>query len=110
MGKKVWKKLVRDRIPEFLRQKGVKVQATKITDPKEKKWLLWEKLKEELKELVEADSEHVLEEIGDVMSVARGLAHAYGFTDREIETQIERKDKERGAFEEGVFLIETEEK
>src|SRR5581483_9634007 len=107
--KQSWNKLVRDKIPEILKAKGIEVTEEKITEPDKLRWLLREKLQEETEEAMAGDKESVLAELGDVLSVAYAIAEAYRFSKEELDNQRKAKDQEKGGFKNGVFLVSTEE-
>jgi predicted house-cleaning noncanonical NTP pyrophosphatase (MazG superfamily) len=108
--KKVFNKLVRDRIPEILAEKGVAFETTTLDDIGFSKELM-KKLIEEANELVEARSstEDLIKEIGDVYEVINAIVDTHNLDRSEIDRlQIERAQK-RGKFEKKIFLVYTEE-
>ena len=100
-------KLVRDRIPEIIRQAG-KVPVTRlVTDKMELQQRLIDKLAEEIQEYKESGS---VEEIADILEVLQGLVeqvHDMKWEDvRELQG---RKWEERGGFRKGIVLERVEE-
>jgi len=96
-------KLVRDRIPEIIRDNN-QVPVTHVAEEKEYWKKLREKLQEEVNEFLEAPNE---EELADIMEVVFALGKAMG-TDRErLETLRKKKHGERGGFENRIILDET---
>ncbi|PID84490.1 phosphoribosyl-ATP pyrophosphohydrolase [Candidatus Gracilibacteria bacterium] len=107
--KTTYNKLVRDKIPEVLDKKGIKFE-TRVLSKKEKLEFLLEKLKEEVGELLEAKMrEERVGEFADIFEVLYALAEENNISLTEIEQMRIHKKQERGGFEEGIFLISTEE-
>ncbi len=108
---KLWNKLVRDRIPEYLKKEGIDSEVEVVKDKVRFLRLLIDKLEEEAQEaggsFRDAD---LLEELADVESVIDGILKTKGWTRAELKKQQDKKDDERGGFEKGIFLIQTIEK
>jgi len=102
---KTYRKLVRDRIPEIIRQGGADCEVRTLTDA-EYGEALRAKLREEVGEYLQSGS---LEELADVMEVVRALARADGRSVARLEAARARKKIERGAFEKRVFLVSVSE-
>lgn len=100
---KSYNKLVRDKIPEIIRESG-KTCTIRYVDEKGHMKLLEEKLHEEVSEYIEAKN---LEELADIMEVLFGLANNLGFSEEELLKCREHKRNQRGGFEEGVVLLEV---
>ena len=100
---KTYNKLVRDKIPEIIKEDG-KNCDTIIVSGDEKKQLLRAKLMEEVNEYLEDDN---LEELADVMEVLFGLAHELGFSEEDLLKKREEKLRARGGFKEGIVLKST---
>ncbi|MER5326362.1 nucleoside triphosphate pyrophosphohydrolase [Streptosporangium roseum] len=96
-------KLVRDRIPEIIRQDGMEPAVTVLGEDGYREALL-EKLFEESTELREAAVTEVVEEIADVLEVLRAIAKVHGHEWANIEKVAEAKRAERGAFLERLYL------
>jgi predicted house-cleaning noncanonical NTP pyrophosphatase (MazG superfamily) len=97
-------KLVRDKIPANLIQKGKKVKFYKA-----EKEEYWEKLKSKLKEEAEEfykDSNK--EEFADVLEVMNAIKEYLKFEDKEIEKIRKEKAEEKGAFNDRLILKEVE--
>ncbi|SHJ74056.1 Predicted house-cleaning noncanonical NTP pyrophosphatase, all-alpha NTP-PPase (MazG) superfamily [Clostridium amylolyticum] len=100
---KSYNKLVRDKIPEIIKEAG-KTCNIRYADEKEQLKLLEEKLQEEVSEYIEAKN---LEELADIMEVLFGLAKNLGFCEEDLLKCREDKRSKRGGFEEGVVLLEV---
>lgn len=94
-------KLVRDRIPEIMRQQG-KSPVIETIEGETLRLALKDKLVEEAMEL---RSGVLTEELVDVLEVIDELIDSYGLDRREIEAVRERKREERGGFKKGFFLL-----
>ncbi|MEU8198288.1 nucleoside triphosphate pyrophosphohydrolase [Microbispora amethystogenes] len=96
-------KLVRDKIPDLIRQDGREPIVTVLDDLAYREALL-DKLLEESFELRDASAEQVPAEIVDVLEVLRALARVHGQDWRDIEKLADVKRAERGGFRNRVYL------
>ena len=92
-------KLVRDKIPEIIRQHGREPKITVLTGDKLLN-ALNEKLVEEHGEYIESRE---LEELGDMLEVIFSLAETMGHSEEELIQLMKDKRNERGAFHEGFY-------
>jgi len=100
-------KLVRDRVPERIVEKGESVTEETLHG-EELIHALKAKLIEEALEAADALGRSALiEEIADIQEVMRTLCNRLGIEAREIDEVRERKRVERGGFEYGRVLVET---
>ncbi|SHJ10955.1 Predicted house-cleaning noncanonical NTP pyrophosphatase, all-alpha NTP-PPase (MazG) superfamily [Clostridium cavendishii DSM 21758] len=97
---KVYNKLVRDRIPEIIKNSGSECEYSMLTG-EEKTEMLEKKLMEEAGEFLEVKN---LEELADVVEVLFGLAEDLGYSEEELVRAREKKRGERGKFKEGIVL------
>lgn len=95
-------KLVRDRIPEIIRQQGKTPEIVQISGEKLRQ-ALKDKLVEEAEEVRQA--ENILEELADVQEVVDALIEAYGLDPAAVELARADKKAKRGGFTSGQFLI-----
>lgn len=106
--RKTFNKLVRDKIPQLLKEKSCSPE-TRVLGEKEYKICLFEKLKEECEEVICAQGKsHLAEELADVLEVISSIAKHSEITMPEIEKIRIAKKEKRGGFGHGIFLISTE--
>ena len=96
-----YKKLVRDKIPEIIKQKEGKSCITRILDDKEYILELNRKIREELAEYLESGE---IEELADMEEVLRAILDYKGVSYDEFEKIRELKVEKRGAFKDRVYL------
>ncbi|MEW9673988.1 phosphoribosyl-ATP pyrophosphohydrolase [Ammoniphilus sp. 3BR4] len=105
----VYKKLVRDRIPEIIEATGKKY-TTRILEEQEYKTELQKKMREELAEYLSATSDKdSLEELADLLEVIHALTAVHESTPNQLEVIRMEKAEKRGGFQERLFLIDVEE-
>lgn len=103
--KKIYNKLVRDKIPQIIQNKGGVAQTVVLSEEDYLKELNI-KLQEEVKEYLESGE---VEEIADILEVLLALAKQKGLSYNELEEIRGQKAKKRGAFNDKIFLISVEE-
>lgn len=103
---KIFRKLVRDNVPEIIEKDGKK-PITRVLDDKEYLTALENKLLEEVQELRSA-KEDPEEEIADIYEVLDALIEARGFTKAGISAIQEKKRREHGGFSKKLFLERVE--
>ena len=102
---KIFRKLIRDRIPEIIAQNGEKAHV-RVLDDKEFLQALENKLLEEVQEMRQGADKKM--ELADIYEVLDALIQAYGFSKSEISKIQTKKRKDRGGFEKRLFLEGTE--
>ena len=101
---KEYKKLVRDKIPEFVRSDGL-TPITRILDDDEYLLELNKKLLEEVNEyLIDSDTSELI----DIEEVIRAILDLKGISLEEFEKSRKAKVLKRGAFKERIFLEREE--
>lgn len=98
-----YNKLIRDRIPEIIEASGKKAVVEKV-EGKELLDLLNKKLFEELKEYEESGE---VEELADLVEVVQAILDYKDISIEEFNKLREKKNISRGAFKEGLLLIEV---
>jgi predicted house-cleaning noncanonical NTP pyrophosphatase (MazG superfamily) len=96
-------KLVRDKIPEIITKHGGK-PVTQILGTDAYRQELRRKLQEEVAEFCESGK---VEELADILEVVYALAVTGGASQFELEEIRKRKQRERGGFDQRIFLVET---
>ena len=98
-----YNKLVRDKIPEIIRQNGDE-PVTHIANDDEYREKLFEKLQEEISEFIENTTP---EELADILEVIDAIIDEQEYDRGELAELKEKKAKERGGFSERIVLDET---
>lgn len=96
-----YEKLVRDRIPEIIKEEGF-TPSVRILDQDEYISELHRKLREETEEYLRDEN---IEEIADILEVLEAIAAAKGFDCEEIRRVKKEKRETRGGFEKKLYLI-----
>lgn len=103
----VFKKVVRDKIPDAIEQKGEVVTQLKIKG-EELISALKTKLIEEAIEVMDTKSTtDTIEELADVLEVVHALAHHLKISMKSVEEARKTKREMRGGFNEGKVLVKT---
>ncbi|MBI4085261.1 MAG: nucleoside triphosphate pyrophosphohydrolase [Candidatus Liptonbacteria bacterium] len=98
-----YNKLVRDKIPKYIKNKSGK-PVTHIAGDAE----YWERLKEKLlEEATEFNKEESIEELADILEVIDAISDYKKFNKREIENAKSKKAEEKGKFEKRIILDES---
>ena len=105
--RKIYNKLVRDRIPEIIQQNSGRCEIATYT-ASEFRHALKEKLVEEAQEIVQTDENSLLEELADLYEVIDALMELYEIDIEEIKAVQSRKRDNRGGFRDRVKLCWTE--
>ena len=100
----IYNKLVRDKIPQIIRQSGG-IPVCRILSNEDYKRCLEQKLDEEVAEF---HADKSLEELADVLEVIYALTYAYGFTTEQLMECYQKKHDARGGFTDRVFLISND--
>ncbi len=104
----VYNKLVRDAIPEIIRQHGDTCQTEVMTEG-EFQLMLRQKLVEEAQEVVQAATERsLITELADLYEVVDTLLQTNSITTDLVRTEQERRREERGGFAQRIKLLWTE--
>lgn len=101
---KVYNKVIRDKIPEIIRESG---RQSKIKVLPDDEFLpeLENKLSEEIAEYLASRS---IEELVDIIEVVFRISQLRGKSLHDIEQIRSKKREKRGGFEQNLFLIQVE--
>lgn len=102
----VYNKLVRDKIPQLIRQQGSE-PVIQILDEEAYTRCLEDKLDEEVSEY---HADQNLDELADILEVVFALAANLGASRDELMTVYQAKNKKRGGFSKRIFLISKADK
>ena len=103
---KKYHKLVRDRIPEIIRQSGSECEFVILSD-REYRQALRQKLIEEAGEAAAADEDDLVAELADLSEVMDAVMLSFGISgDRLLAEKIKRREA-RGSFAKKIMLLRT---
>jgi predicted house-cleaning noncanonical NTP pyrophosphatase (MazG superfamily) len=101
-------KLIRDKIPEILREGNIVVSARRM-EKDEYIRCLKDKLLEEAKETIKSNTQNDFkEELADMLEVIHALIDAHNLSYQEIEDVRLQKKNEKGGFEERIYNASVE--
>lgn len=103
---KTYNKLVRDKIPEIIKNNGANAVNTKILNDEEYLKALNTKLVEELNEYLSSGE---IEELADLEEVLRAILDAKSTSYSDFEEIRINKVNKRGAFKNKIFLENVDE-
>lgn len=96
-----YKKLVRDKIPDIIKQNEGKDSIIRVLDNDEYLIELNKKIEEELKEYLESGE---IEELADLEEVLRAILDVKGVSYDDFEKIRQGKVNKRGAFKDKIYL------
>lgn len=100
-------KLVRDYIPQIIRQAGNQCEVVTMSEA-ELTQALREKLLEEAGEAAAASPENLVSELADLQEVIDVLLALHGIEREAVTNEQRRKRRERGGFEKRLRLLWTD--
>ena len=103
-----YNKLVRDRIPEIVREKGCDCEIAILTEEAYRRALM-EKLIEEAREAAEAAPDDLVTELADLLEVFDAILTSHRIGREMVSAEQEKRRKERGGFDERIKLLWVEE-
>lgn len=105
---KTYNKLVRDNIPEIIKEAGREPTYEYITDEKKFEAALRMKLVEEAQEVSSArDRKELIEELADIFEVCSELMALYKIPSQLVIDEAFYKAKDKGRFSKRIFLKEV---
>ena len=103
----MYKKLVRDKIPDIIESNGQKPITRLLSDP-EYKIELEKKLFEEYQEVIQARGSDRIEELADMLEVMIYLARLESNTLEDVIEVCNQKRLKRGGFNKKIYLEDVE--
>ena len=103
---KEYHKLVRDRIPDIIRQSGSECECVVLSD-REYRQALRQKLIEEAAEAAAADGEDLVAELADLSEVMDALMLSYGVSGYRLLAEKTKRREARGSFAQKIMLLRT---
>lgn len=100
-----YNKLVRDKIPEIIKEAG-QIPVTHIASPEEYEIKLKGKLQEEVNEFLKDSNTN---ELADILEVVYALSNLYQTDEYKLESIRKEKAEQRGTFTKRIILDETKE-
>lgn len=106
---KTYNKLIRDQIPQLIRQSGSNFA---IATYSESAYILAlkEKLIEESQEIVNAQDDELISELADLLEVFESLLEAKGISKEAVVQEQELRREKRGGFRDRIKLLWTDKK
>lgn len=101
---KIYNKLVRDRIPEIIKENNDGEAITRILSDEEYKKALEDKLYEEYQEVLDAKENDRIEELADMLEIMISLAKLENSSLEDIIEIAKNKRNKRGGFEKRIYL------
>ena len=110
--KRIYGKLIRDRIPEIIAAQGKAFSVSVLAEDAYREALV-AKLLEEANEVKGAmqggDRDEIIKELADLSEVMDALLNALGISEEEIRGRQRKRREERGGFKEHLWLEWVEE-
>ena len=103
MSVKIYNKLIRDKIPQIIKQSGKQAIFEEVSGKKYLE-LLNAKLSEELQEYLDSQS---IDELADLVEVVYAILDDKNISLQEFEVIRKQKVQERGAFKDRLLLREV---
>ena len=101
-------KLVRDLIPQRIVSHGEEPRTFRVTAEQLLKLLSAKAIEEALEFFWETTPSHLLDELADVYEVLDSIRKLKGWTTQDVQAAMDHKRDERGGFDEGIVLVDTQ--
>jgi predicted house-cleaning noncanonical NTP pyrophosphatase (MazG superfamily) len=107
MTRKIYDKLIRDRIPEIIRADGREC-GVEVMSEEDYRQSLFQKVVEEAQEVAEASPEKLIAELADLYEVIDAIRAAFGLDEQAVRAMQAQRRKERGGFVQRFQLLWTD--
>lgn len=107
VGVIIYNKLVRDKIPQIIKQRGNSCELKEL-NTEEYLTMLNVKLQEELDEYIEAKGNEQIAELADLVEVVYAILTSKGVSIEDFEKIRLSKKDERGGFENRLMLVSVD--
>lgn len=104
----VHNKLVRDKVVDHLKRKGIPHKASPVRKKERVPSFLFRKLYEEVKELQDAKGDDRVSEFADVYEVLEELAREFKIKTQKIRRAQKKKRRDKGGFARKILLYWTD--
>jgi predicted house-cleaning noncanonical NTP pyrophosphatase (MazG superfamily) len=102
--KKIYNKLIRDKIPEIIESDGCQAKV-RVLGKKEILLELRRKVLEEANELIEAENKSdIVNELADILELIDAILENQNINPKLLKKEQKLKYKKRGGFKKGLFL------
>ena len=108
MPKKLYNKLVRDRMPEIMRSQGEEPVVRVLTEDEFKQKIRLKLLADAGEARVAKTREELVKELADVLEIVDAIADVESVPLDEIQLVKTQRRTERGGFERRVYLVSSE--
>ena len=103
---KEYHKLVRDRIPEIIRESGTECEFVILSEAEYRQALL-QKLIEEAGEAAEAHEDDLVAELADLYEVIDAVMASFGISGDQLFAEQMKRREARGGFAQKIMLLRT---
>lgn len=107
MSDKIYNKLIRDNIPDFMKEEGLIFKVERVSNQEVVPYVInkfLEELEEVIDEMIECEEDSLLEELSDLISVIFKIGSLYGIEKDAILDSEALKTDFSGGFENNIIL------
>lgn len=101
----IYNKLVRDKIPEIIREDGRECKVVRMGEEEYKKALLKKLMEEAQEACIAREPEQLIDELADIHTLLRAIRRAYGIDRDTIILRQAEKSAERGGYAKRLKLL-----
>lgn len=108
MKKIYYRKLIRDKIPQRIRETGGECEIVNLSDLAFKKELLRKVGEEAIGVSKAKDKKEIVSEMGDLLDVIKELKKVFNIDTEELSNSRKKEFKRKGGFNKKIFLVWSE--